>query len=130
MARLRKDTRRIVSLLPAATETLWLLGVRSRLLGVSHECDHPSEVRELPALTASRVDASGGSAEIARSVRDLVKNGLSLYDIDADRLRACAPDLIVTQDQCDVCAVSLTALREAVDGWMEKPVDLLSLRPL
>jgi iron complex transport system substrate-binding protein len=120
---------RIVSLLPSATEIVCALGLRDCLVGVSHECDHPAAVRGLPAVTAPKLDVAGSSAEIDRSLRVLVESGLGVYRVDAALLAALAPDLILTQDQCEVCAVSyrdvLRATRDVAGGHVE----ILSLRP-
>jgi iron complex transport system substrate-binding protein len=120
---------RIVSLLPSATEILCALGLRDRIVGVSHECDHPSSVRGLPVVTATHVDAHASSDEIDRQVRDLVGQGLSLYRIDEAKLRELAPDLIVTQDVCAVCAVSLAQVQEATCALLGASVTICSLAP-
>lgn len=121
---------RIVSLLPSATEIVCALGLRESLVGVSHECDHPESVRGLPVVTASKVDAHARSEEIDRQVRALVGQGLSVYRIDEAKLRALAPDLIVTQDVCEVCAVSFAEVRAATSALLGAPVTLCSLSPL
>jgi iron complex transport system substrate-binding protein len=95
---------RIASLLPAATEIVCALGLGDQLVGVSHECDFPAGTSVLPRLTRSR-DVGGSSAAIDRSVRAALEQGLSIYALDGDALRAARPDLVVTQDLCDVCAI-------------------------
>ena len=120
---------RIVSLLPSATEIVCALGLRDRLVGVSHECDHPRDVVGLPVVTAPQIDTDGSSRQIHDAVTDLVRNGLSVYRIHTDLLRELAPDLIVTQDQCEVCAVSY---RDVVDATREitgNDVEIVSLQP-
>lgn len=98
---------RIVSLLPSATEIVAALGLADRLVGVSAECDWPPEVRALPVATASRIDTGAmRSAEVDRAVREAVAGGRSLYAIDDELIERLDPDLIVTQDLCEVCAVS------------------------
>jgi iron complex transport system substrate-binding protein len=98
---------RICSLLPSATEIIARLGLTDSLVGVSEECDWPAETRGLPVVTASRVEAATlSSAEIDSAVRNAVADGRSLYAVDADLLTELAPDVIVTQDLCTVCAVS------------------------
>src|SRR6185436_8483891 len=97
---------RIASLLPSATEIVCALGARAELVGRSHECDYPLGVETAPVLTSSRVMHSPSSAAIDRAVRDLVRDALAVYDIDVEGLRSARPDVIVTQDLCDVCAVS------------------------
>jgi iron complex transport system substrate-binding protein len=98
---------RICSLLPSATEIVGHLGLMNSLVGVSEECDWPAGARELPVVTASRVDpASLTSGEIDAAVRDAVSGGRSLYALDDALLEQLAPDVILTQDLCTVCAVS------------------------
>lgn len=120
---------RIVSLLPSATEIVCSLGLREELVGVSHECDFPADVIGLPVLTSAKLDATRPSADIDRDVRALLADGLGLYAIDVDQLRAVRPDLIVTQDQCDVCAVSYDTVRAAVRQLAHPGTEIVSLRP-
>jgi iron complex transport system substrate-binding protein len=96
---------RIASLLPGATEMVCALGLADALVGVSHECDWPPEVCGLPRVTCSRIRSASASGEIDCQVRTLLAAGDPLYEIDAARLAALRPELIVTQAQCDVCAV-------------------------
>ncbi|HKD67934.1 MAG TPA: cobalamin-binding protein [Candidatus Binataceae bacterium] len=109
---------RIVSLLPNATEIVCALGLSANLVGRSHECDYPPEVTHLPALTAPRFNPEGTSAEVDRRVKSILQNALSVYRVDADQLMALRPDVIVTQSQCEVCAVSERELDEALAQWM------------
>jgi iron complex transport system substrate-binding protein len=102
---------RVVSLLPAATETLSALGVEP--VGVSAACDYPPPVREVPAVTRSRVAGEGASADVNEAVADAVDAG-GVFDLDRETLRAVDPDLVVTQGVCDVCAVDDGVVREAV----------------
>lgn len=97
---------------------------------MSHECDFPAAARSLPILTAPRLDPRASSIEIDRAVRGLVGQGLSVYDIDEQRLQALRPDLIVTQDTCQVCAVSLEEVRDATCRLLGSRVEILSLSPL
>src|SRR5690349_13507631 len=95
---------RIVSFLPSATEIVYALGLDERLVAVSHECDHPPVAREKPVVVHSAVDTTLSSGEIDRRVCDLVARGESVYTIDEVQLRALSPELILTQDLCQVCA--------------------------
>ncbi len=120
---------RIASLLPSATEILCALGLTDRIVGVSHECDFPPDVVGRPVLTEPKLDPRGTSAEIDAAVRRLVRDGLSVYRIRDDALRAARPNLIVTQEQCEVCAVSFAEVEQAVRVLLEAPAAIVSLKP-
>lgn len=108
---------RIVSMLPGATEIVCLLGLGDQLVGVSHECDFPPEVRSRPRMTRSPFDAhSMPSAEIDRIVSETVAVGRELYHVDAEVLAGLEPDLVLTQGLCEVCAVSVRTVRSALSG--------------
>ncbi len=120
---------RIASLLPSATEIVCALGLADRIVGVSHECDFPAEIRGRPVLTAPKIDPHDDSAGIHAAIERLVRDGLGVYRIDDALLKAVAPDVIVTQDQCDVCAVPLADVTAAVRLVLARAVDVVSLRP-
>jgi iron complex transport system substrate-binding protein len=122
-------TPRIVSLIASATEVVWALGRGEGMVGRSHECDFPAEAARLPAVTAPNFKVDGGSAEIDARVREIVGAGLSVYRVDAEALRALDPDVILTQDHCEVCAVSLADVEAATRAWTGRPVKIVSLRP-
>jgi iron complex transport system substrate-binding protein len=113
--------------LPSATETVTGLGLTSSLVGRSHECDGSPEVTALPVVTAPRFRTDRPSAAIDRDIRALVEQGLAVYRVDAERLRTLRPDVILTQDQCDVCSVSAATLSQAVDDWVEGRPRLVTL---
>jgi iron complex transport system substrate-binding protein len=121
---------RIVSLLPAATEIACALGFRAALVGRSHECDHPPGVESLPACTRPRL-ADGTSGEIDAHVRSLVARALSIYEVDEALLRALAPSVILTQHQCEVCAVSQGDVEAALGSteWLGARPAIVSLAP-
>ncbi len=96
---------RIVSLISAGTEMLYELGLGDQVVAVSHECDWPPECQKLPRVTRSRVDSRASSRAIDEEVRRLLAEGAALYEVDMQALAQLQPDLIVTQAQCDVCAV-------------------------
>jgi iron complex transport system substrate-binding protein len=96
---------RIVSLLSSATEILFALGLGEQVLAVSHECDYPPEATKLPRATRSLIDSSRPSHEIDQQVKERLHSGQSLYEIDRELIRRLEPGLIITQAQCDVCAV-------------------------
>ncbi|MDH3239208.1 MAG: cobalamin-binding protein [Alphaproteobacteria bacterium] len=110
-------TQRIVSLLPSATELVAALGAAGELVGRSHECDFPPEVAALPVLTEARLDATGSSAEIHAGMEAALADALSVYRVDAAGLEALAPDVVVTQAQCEVCAVSEDDVVAALGRW-------------
>jgi len=120
-------SEKIVSLLPSATEIVCALGLEARLVGRSHECDFPPTVQSLPACTAARFATDGTSREIDTHVNELVASALSLYSVDAERLARLSPDLIVTQSQCEVCAVSLSDVRTAVSECLGTEAEVVSL---
>jgi iron complex transport system substrate-binding protein len=117
---------RICSLLPSATEIVGHLGLADSLVGISEECDWPVEVRDRPVVTASRVDAETMTgAQIDAAVREAVAGGGSLYALDESLLAELAPDVILTQDLCTVCAVS----GDDVGRLCTVEADVISLNP-
>ena len=122
-------SKRVVSLIASATEIVCALGRRGWLVGRSHECDFPADVLALPALTAPKFKVEGTSSEIDARVQAIVRDGLSVYRVEGDALKALEPDVIVTQDHCQVCAVSLSDVEAATCTWTGRPVEILSLKP-
>lgn len=120
---------RVVSLLPSATEIVCAVDARSLLVGRSHECDFPAGLEDVPVLTSAKTAPRPTSGAIDASVRDLVRAGLAVYDIDLEGLRRADPDLIVTQDLCDVCAVSFDDVCAAVGALTRPGVRVVSLHP-
>jgi iron complex transport system substrate-binding protein len=118
---------RIVSLLPSATEIVAALGFESRLVGRSHECDFPQGVERLPVCTAPKIDVSGSSEEIHRDIQRLLEQALSVYRVDPARLRGLSPTHVVTQVQCEVCAVSLDDVEDALADWSPPKPRLIAL---
>lgn len=107
--------QRIVSLLSSATEILFASGAGERVVGIGHECDWPPEALDRPRVTRSWIDSSQPSETIDQQVRARMAAGLPLYEVDADLLAQLAPDLIVTQAQCDVCAVRYEDVLAIID---------------
>jgi iron complex transport system substrate-binding protein len=119
---------RICSLLPSATEILYTLGLEDSVVGVTHECDFPPAAATKPTLIRPRVDPQATPAEIDRQVQELVARGESVYSVDADLLDSLAPDLIITQDLCQVCAASPDDLATALTRFAHRP-RVLTLTP-
>lgn len=110
---------RNASLISSATEILFALGLEDSIVAVSHECDYPPPALEKPRVTRSHVNTAATSSQIDQQVRTLAKSSTALYEIDVDLLAALRPDLIVTQAQCDVCAVRDADVLDAVAGRPE-----------
>src|SRR5690349_21527649 len=119
---------RIASLLPSATEIVCALGLEHELVAVTHECDYPASVRGKPVVTSSILEGNGSSAEIDHHIRRLVHEGSSIYALDAARLQSLQPDLILTQELCEVCAVSYPIVERAARR-LEANTQLASLEP-
>ena len=119
---------RIASLLPSATEIVCALGLENELVAVTRECDYPDSVRDKPVLTRSVLSGASSGAEVDRHIRELVHEGSSIYALDAPLLEALHPDLILTQELCEVCAVSYPIVERAVRRLGSSP-QLVSLEP-
>ena len=120
---------RICSFLPSGTEIVFALGLGESLRAVSHECDYPQAALDKPKIVRSRFDADKlSSAEIDRIVTEMYSRGERIYEVDEEVLRAAAPDLVITQELCDVCAVSYEDVRHAASR-LEYPPNIVSLDP-
>ncbi len=129
---------RILSLIASATEIVCALGFREQLVGRSHECDYPADVEELPAVTVPKIDVGGSSLEIDQQVKDVLRGSdamdaaygaLGVYDVKLEVLRELDPTHIVTQTQCEVCAVSLRDVEAAVAKIVGFQPVIVSLQP-
>src|SRR5438309_10923751 len=119
---------RIASLLPSATEIVCSLGLEDELVAITHECDYPESVRVKPVLTRSVRSETSTVVEVDRHIRELVHQGSSIYALDAGRLASLHPDLILTQELCEVCAVSYPIVERAARRLGSSP-QLVSLEP-
>lgn len=125
---------RIITLIASATEIVCALGLEEFLVGRSHECDYPESIKELPVCTRPRFEVEGSSREIDERVKalqkkSLVEDALGVYEVFPEKLRELQPTHIVTQAQCDVCAVSLRDVEQAVKQVADCDATIISLQP-
>ncbi|MEH2068072.1 MAG: cobalamin-binding protein [Nostoc sp.] len=120
---------RIVSLIPSGTEILATLGLVDAIVGRSHECDYPPEIQNRPICTQARLDSNASSSQIHDDVNNLLQSALSIYEIKTDVLEQLQPTHILTQDQCDVCAVSFDEVEKAVATLLKSQPQIISLQP-
>ena len=120
---------RIASLLLSATEMVCAVGARDELVGISHECDYPSGLAGLPILTRTRKKLPRASGDIDRAVREILMDAVAVYEIEVERMAAAKPDVIVTQDLCDICAVSIDDVRRVISELARQDVEIVSLKP-
>ena len=120
---------RIISLIASATEIVCALGFERHIIGRSHECDFPASVKSLPVCTSPKFEVEGLSYEIDQRVKAILQEALSVYRVDADLLERLQPTHIVTQSQCEVCAVSLKDVEQAVCQFTSSQPVIISLEP-
>lgn len=123
------DTPRVVSLIASATEWVAALGATDWLVGRSHECDFPLEVLSLPACSAAKFDVHGDSRQIDDRVKAVLQDATSVYRVDRERLEQLQPTVVITQTQCEVCAVSLKDVEAAVCGWATSQPRVVACEP-
>ena len=123
------NNKRIISLLPAATEIVCALGLEHNLVGRSHECDFPASVKRLPVCSEANFADDLSSLEIDIKVKEILTEALSIYTVKREVIKELAPDVVITQAQCEVCAVSLKDVEEALDNYLDKESHILSLQP-
>ncbi len=119
--------KRIISLIASSTEIICALGFEKQLVGRSHECDFPQSVKNLPQVTEAKFNIEGSSYEIDQRVKAILQEGLSVYRVFADKLKELKPDVIVTQIQCEVCAVSEKDVEQAVCELIDSRPQIVSL---
>jgi iron complex transport system substrate-binding protein len=120
---------RVVSLIASSTEIVCALGARDQLVGRSHECDYPPDVTALPVLTEPKFPTDGSSAQIDERVKEILRSALSVYRVKPELLDAVRPDVIVTQEQCEVCAVSTRDVEDAVCRMISSKPRIVALEP-
>lgn len=121
--------QKIISLLPAATEIVCALGLEASLVGRSHECDYPETVKTLPICSEAKFIPGSSSAEINRQVKEILTDALSIYTVNKELIQQVNPDVVITQTQCEVCAVSLKDVEEALEDLLDKEANIISLEP-
>ncbi len=122
-------TPRIVSLIASSTEIIHALGLGHYMVGRSHECDFPASVKSLPVCTAPKFNVDGSSKEIDARVKEILEKSLSVYLVDAEKLDELAPTHVITQAQCEVCAVSLKDVEAAACELIHSRPEIISLSP-
>ena len=121
--------KKIISLLPSATEIVCALGLQQNLVGRSHECDYPEGVKHLPVCSDANMAHNLSSLEIDKKVKEILTDALSVYTVDREKIKQLAPDVVITQAQCEVCAVSLKEVEAALDNFLDKNTQIVSLQP-
>jgi len=121
---------RIISLIPSSTEIVCALGLRENLVGRSHSCDYPNDVIDLPVCSEPRYEPVGSSIEIHNELMSVLRNALSVYQVHLKTIKDLRPTHIITQSQCEVCAVSTDDLHEALSDYLEtEDVHIIDLKP-
>lgn len=120
---------RIISLIASATEIVCALGCEDQLVGRSHECDFPPTIESLPACSAAKFDVHGTSRQIDDRVKNVLQQATSVYSVDADLLDRLEPTVIITQTQCEVCAVSLKDVEAAICNVVRSKPKIVALEP-
>ncbi|TAG99779.1 MAG: cobalamin-binding protein [Sphingobacteriales bacterium] len=123
------DKKKIVSLLPSATEIICALGLQDSLVGRSHECDYPESVKELPICSNAKFVSGNHSNAINQQVKQILSDELSIYTINNEVIKNLNPDFIITQNQCNVCAVSLNDVETEMQTWAGNQTQLIALSP-
>ena len=120
---------RIVSLLPAATEIVCALGLEGQLVGRSHECDYPGSIKYLPVCSEANFPDGLSSNDIDIKVKEILADALSIYTVKREVIKELSPDVVITQAQCEACAVSLEEVEKALDNYLDKQTHIVSLQP-
>jgi iron complex transport system substrate-binding protein len=123
------SVKRIVSLIPSSTEIVCALGFEGQLVGRSHECDFPEPVKTLPVCTEPKFNPEGPSLQVDQRMKEVLGQALSVYRVYAERLKSLRPNIIITQSQCEVCAVDLREVQRVVAEWRDSPAQIVSLQP-
>ena len=121
--------KKIVTLIPSATEIVAFLGMKDAIVGRSHECDYPKDLEDIIKLTSPKINVEGSSGEIHKQINEILENSLSVYKVDIKELKKLEPDVVITQAHCEVCAVSLSEVEEIVTNHLNEKTKIISLQP-
>ena len=121
--------KKIVTLIPSATEIVAFLGEKEFIIGRSHECDYPNDLNKIPKLTSPKIDVDGTSGQIHKQIGIILERSLSVYKVDIEKLKKLNPDFIVTQAHCEVCAVSFSEVEFIAKEHLGKNTKIISLQP-
>lgn len=122
-------SKKVVSLIASSTEMICAMGFEPQLVGRSHECDFPLTVKNLPMCSEPNFDIQGSSYEVDARVKEALKTGRALYKVNSGKLKELSPDVIVTQDHCEVCAVSLEEVERIVCDVLPSQPKIVALKP-
>ncbi len=123
------SSKKIVTLIPSATEIVAFLGEKKSIIGRSHECDYPRDLNNIVKLTSPKINVDGTSGEIDKQINTILENSLSVYKVDVEKLKNLDPDFIVTQAHCEVCAVSFSEVEDIVCKHLNQKTKIISLQP-
>ena len=126
---MNNNSTKIVTLIPSATEIVAFLGQKNSIIGRSHECDYPQGLSHVAKLTSPKINVNGSSGEIDKQINTILENSLSVYKVDVEKLKELNPDYIITQAQCEVCAVSFSEVENIVNQNLNKNTKIISLQP-
>ena len=121
--------KKIVTLIPSATEIVAFLGMKDSIVGRSHECDYPKDLNNIIKLTSPKINVEGSSSEIHEQINTILENSLSVYKVDIEELKKLEPDIVITQAHCEVCAVSLSEVEDIVTNHLNEKTKIISLQP-
>ena len=121
--------KKIVTLIPSATEIVAFLCVKKFIVGRSHECDFPKDLNKIPKLTSPKINVDGTSGQIHDQINVILEKSLSVYKVDIEKLKKLNPDFIVTQAHCQVCAVSFSEVEHIAKEHLGKNTKIISLQP-
>ena len=121
--------KKIVTLIPSATEIVNFLGKKDLIVGRSHECDYPKDLKNIIKLTSPKINVDGTSGEIHKQINKILENSLSVYKVNVPELKKLEPDLVITQAHCEVCAVSFSEVEDIVAKHLSKKTKIISLQP-